>query len=255
MNDYSDFDEPPSSHYLPLPTSSPFVTYMLLGAIAIIFVLMEFAGGSQNVKVLVAFGANYGPRILEGETWRLFTSMFLHVGLVHLAFNGYALFGFGVAMERLYGPDRFVVIYILAGLFGSLASFAGRGPNVLSAGASGAIFGVIGMNLAFFLLHRHTFGEVGRQQLMNTLVIIGINLFLGFTATGIDNLAHMGGLGAGFALGYVLAPRYELVGQYTLTPHLVDRVSLLNRWWAPALAVLLLAGGVPLAIFFWLRQL
>jgi len=154
-------------------------------------------------------------------------------------------------MERLYGPDRFIVIYILAGLCGNLVSFAIRGPNVLSAGASGAIFGIIGMNLAYFLLHREAFGRFGRQQLMNTLLIIGLNLVFGFTAPGIDNLAHLGGLIAGFALGYGLAPRYQVIDQYTLTPRVVDTVSLLNRWWAPALGVVILGAGVPLALSLW----
>jgi len=254
MTNESDFDSPPPSppsHYLRLPLSKPFFTYILLAAIVIVWIMMSLAGGSTNTQVLIRFGANYGPLILQGEVWRLFTSMFLHIGLTHLAFNAYALYVFGMEMERLYGPDRFIVIYILSGLFGSLASFASRGPNVLSAGASGAIFGIIGMNLAYFLLHRKNFGQLGRQRVMNTLFIIGLNLFFGFTVPGIDNLAHVGGLIAGFALGYGLAPRYQVVDQYTSAPQVVDTISLLNRWWAPVLGVLILASGVPLAVSFW----
>lgn len=252
MTNYSEFDSPPPQPTrLPLPLSNPFFTYILLAAIVMIWLWMTGSGGSTNPEVLVRFGANYGPLILQGQVWRLFTSMFLHIGLLHLAFNGYALFVFGLEMERLYGPDRFIVIYILSGLCGNLASFAIRGPNVLSAGASGAIFGIIGMNLAYFLLHREAFGRFGRQQLMNTLLIIGINLVFGFTAPGIDNLAHLGGLVAGFALGYGLAPRYQIIDQYTLTPRVVDTVSLLNRWWAPALGVVILGAGVPLALSLW----
>jgi rhomboid protease GluP len=249
----SDFDvPPPPQRRLPLPVSRPFLTYILLGSIVVIWLLMELAGGSENPRVLVAFGANYGPLILDGQVWRLFTSMFLHIGLMHLFFNGYALFIFGMEMERLYGPDRYLLVYMLSGLFGSLASFASRGPAVFSAGASGAIFGIIGMNLAYFLLHRQTFGYFGRQRVMNTLVIIGINLVLGFTIPGIDNLAHIGGLLAGFAMGYGLAPRYTLTDEYTVTPRVLDTNSLLKRWWVPALAVVVLAGSVPLALSFWL---
>jgi rhomboid protease GluP len=254
MTNYSDFDQPsspPRTPYLPLPVSKPSLTYVLIGAIIIVWLIMEAVGGSQNSEVLRAFGANDGWRILQGETWRLFTSMFLHIGLMHLAFNGYALFIFGLEMERLYGSDRFITIYILSGLFGSLASFASRGPYVLSAGASGAIFGIIGMNLAFFMIHHQTFGQFGRQRMMNTLFIIGINLFLGFTIPGIDNLAHLGGLIAGFAMGYGLAPRYEVTDRYTLTPRVIDTISLLKRWWVPALAIVILSGGVSLAISFW----
>jgi len=261
MTNYSEFDppapqEPPPRAAFPIPLNQPFVTYILLIAIGLMWAFTEFvAGGSTSNNVLITFGANYGPAILQGQTWRLFTSMFLHVGLTHLLFNAYALFIFGLEMERLYGPDRYTVIYILSGLFGSLASFAWRGPAVLSAGASGAIFGVIGMNLAFFLLHKETFGKFGQARLSNTVVIIGINLFFGFAVPGIDNMAHMGGLISGFALGYILAPRYEMAGEYTSATRVVDTVSLLNRWWAPALAVIVLAGGVSLAMTFWLGRL
>lgn len=252
MSEYREPEAASPPRYLPLPLNNPFVTYIMLGIIVIVWLLMELSGGSTNPRVLVQFGANYGPGILDGEIWRLFTSMFLHIGLTHLAFNSYALFIFGLEMERLYGSDRYLVIYVLAGLFGSLASFASRGPQVLSAGASGAIFGVIGMNLAFFLLHRESFGHFGRQRLMNTLLIIGLNLVFGFTVPGIDNLAHLGGLAGGFALGYGLAPRYQVVDQYTLNPRLVDRVSLLNHWWVPALAVIFLSAGVTFATSLWL---
>lgn len=255
----SPYDSPPppidTTPALPLPLHKPFFTYILLAAIVIIWLLMTLAGGSTNTRVLITFGANYGPGILQGQYWRLFTSMFLHIGIAHLAFNGYALFLFGLEMERLYSPGRYIVVYILSGLYGSLASFATKGPTVLSAGASGAIFGVIGMNLAFFLLHRETLGRFGRARIQGTLLIIGINLVFGFTVPGIDNMAHIGGLLAGIALGYGLAPRYEVRDEYTLNSRVVDVVSLLNRWWVVSLAVLLLAGGIPLAVTFWLGQL
>lgn len=256
MTNYSDFDSPPPPPpraALPIPMSQPVVTYILLAAIVIVWGITELAGESIENIVLVTF-ANYGPAILEGQTWRLLTSMFLHADWRHLFFNAFGLFIFGMEMERLYGPSRYTVIYFLAGLFGSLASFASRGPEVLSVGASGAIFGIIGMNLAFFLLHRDTFGEFGRSRITSTLFIIGVNIFFGLTVPRIDNMAHMGGLIAGFALGYALAPRYQLSGEYTTAPRVVDTVSLLNRWWAPALAVIVLAGGVWLTMAFWLSR-
>jgi rhomboid protease GluP len=231
------------------------VTYILLGSIVAVWLLVEFADGSGGVSALIRYGANFGPAILQGESWRLFTSIFLHRDLIHLALNAYALFIFGLEMEPIYGSDRYLIIYILSGLFGSLLSFAYRGPQVLSVGASGAIFGIIGMDLAFFLLHREALGRFGRARLQNTLLIIGLNLVFGFTVPGIDNMAHIGGLIAGFGLGYGLAPRYEIVDQFPFTPRLVDTVSLLNRWWVPILAIILLTGGTSLAITFWLSQL
>jgi membrane associated rhomboid family serine protease len=253
MNDITDFEPAPpaSPPALPLPLHKPFFTYVLMGLVIAVWLAMLLAGGSQNSDVLRLFGANDGVLILRGQTWRLFTSMFVHVSLAHLFFNTYALYIFGLEMERLYGPDRFIIIYILSGLFGSLVSFASRGPYVLSAGASGAIFGIVGMNLAFFLTHRHTFGSFGRSRIMNTLVIIGINLFLGFSIPNIDNLAHLGGLVSGFAMGYGLAPRYDIADRYTLTPQVIDTISLFNRWWVPGAAMVALSGGVWAALSFW----
>jgi rhomboid protease GluP len=243
----------PSSPSMTIPLHQPIVTYILLGVIVVVWLLMELTGGSTSTANLVRFGANYGPGILlKGEIWRLFTSMFLHVGLLHLIFNSLALFSFGVEMERLYGPDRYLIIYILSGLFGSLASFANRGLSPIpSAGASGAIFGVIGMNLAFFLLHRDALGQMARQRMQSTIWIIIVNLIFGFTVPGIDNMAHLGGLIAGFALGYGLAPRYQIADAYTGYTRLVDRVTLLNRVWVPVLGVIVLGMGVWLALIFW----
>lgn len=253
---HSDINQPSSPPVmLPLPIHRVVFTYILIAIIAIIWLVMLSLGGLQNGEmsraIMIAFGANVGGLILQGQTWRLFTSMFLHWSWAHILFNLYALYVIGLDTERLYGADRFIVIYILAGLFGSLASVASRGPYVLSAGASGAIFGLIGMELAYFLIHHRAFGAFGRAQLTNIVVIIIINLFFGLTIPNIDNLAHLGGLVSGFALGYGLAPRYEVVGRYTLNPYIIDTVSLFKRWWVPALAVIVLAVGVSLSISFW----
>jgi membrane associated rhomboid family serine protease len=145
---------------------------------------------------------------------------------------------------------RFLIIYLLAGLFGSLASFALKGPDQFSAGASGAIFGVVGMNLAFFLYYRRRFGEFSRQRINMILILIGINLILGYTVMPVDNAAHMGGLVAGFLLGYFLAPRYR-VDSSVSPPRVFDHASLLRRWWALALSLVFLSGGLWAAVSFW----
>ncbi len=250
MNDTT--TEPESSAvYLTLPLNKPIFTYLLIASIVAIWLIMELSGGSNSSKVLVKFGANFGPLILKGETWRFFTSMFLHIGLAHLLFNSYALFAFGYQVEQFYGSARFIVIYILAGLFGSLASFAGHGATVLSAGASGAIFGIIGMNLAFFLRHYKKLGQFGRQQVSSLFFVIGINLLLGFTIPGIDNLAHLGGLFSGSIMGFGLSPRYKIESGETADAYLIDTVSLAKRWWVMALALIILVSGTFLAISFW----
>ncbi len=251
-NDSNDIETPPSQpppptrRQVPLPLAQPRATYVLLGLLILVFLAMTAAGGSEDPRVLVLFGAKVNSLIAAGQVWRLFTSMFLHIGLVHLFFNGYALYIFGIQVERLYGAPRFLAIYLLAGLYGSLASFAfGSG---LSAGASGAIFGLLGAMLAFFRRHRETFGTWGRQQLINLLVVAGINLVIGFTVPGIDILAHLGGLVSGAVLGWVLAPQYQPHVDENGVLYATDTVSLASRWWVVALAVFLLTGGTAVAM-------
>lgn len=228
-----------------LPLSRPLVTWILLAMIVLAFVAETLAGGSTNIETLVRMGAKVTPLIAAGEYWRLFTSMFLHIGLMHLVFNGYALIVIGTEVERLFGPGRFLAIYLLSGLFGSLASYA---FNVnLAAGASGAIFGLVGALAAFFILHRERLGTWGRTRLANIAFLIAINLFLGFTQTGIDNLAHIGGLLAGLGLGWAMTPRYKLD---PVRLQVVDENRVGRYWPALALAGVLLVGGTVLATAF-----
>lgn len=225
-----------------LPFHRPVVTWILLAAIVVVFGLETVAGGSTETEVLVRLGAKVTPLIVAGEYWRLLTAMFLHIGVFHLLFNGYALVAIGTELERIFGPVRFAIIYFLAGLLGSLASYAFS--YTLSAGASGAIFGVIGALAAFFILHRERLGAWGRARLGNIAFLIGINLFLGFTRPGIDNLGHIGGLIGGLGLGWALAPRYRLD---SMRGAAVDENSPARYLPAVLAAVLLLAGGTVLA--------
>lgn len=237
---------PAPSPRIPLPLSQPRVTYVLLAINVLVWLAMTAAGGSTNTDVLLRFGAKANSLIADGQVWRLLTSMFLHIGLMHLFFNSYALFVFGIEVERLYGNTRFLSIYLLAGLWGSLVSFA-VGP-ALSAGASGAIFGLLGTMVAFFRRHREVFGNWGRQRLFNLLGVAGFNLVLGFTVPGIDNLAHLGGLLGGIALGWLLAPEYQVQLDEQGRPHITDRISLRSRWWVIALAIVLLVTGTSAAM-------
>ena len=102
----------------PQPTNRPLLTYILLIANAAMFGLATLMGGSENPQVLLRFGAQFGPLIAAGEYWRLFTAMFMHSGVMHIALNGFGLLIFGSMVEQSFGHVRFFIIYILAGLAG-----------------------------------------------------------------------------------------------------------------------------------------
>jgi len=185
------------------------VTSVLIALNVAIFGLMLAWGldpMQPAIDSLIQWGANYGPKTTQGEWWRMFTCMFLHIGVLHLLFNMLALWNVGGFMERLLGSTGFLVLYLLAGLLGSVASVAWN-PFVVSAGASGAIFGLYGGLLAFLVRHRAMQQHASLADLRtNTLVFLGYNLVYGFIQQGIDMAAHLGGLAGGFAGGFVLTP-------------------------------------------------
>jgi len=185
------------------------VTAVLLALNVAIFGLM-LAGGvdpmQPSIDNLIQWGANYGPKTTQGEWWRLFTCMFLHIGVLHLLFNMLALWNVGGFMEHLLGSTGFLVLYLLAGLLGSVASVTWN-PFVVSAGASGAIFGLFGGLLAFLVRHRTRQPQASLAALRtNTLAFLGYNVVYGFIVQGIDMAAHLGGLAGGFVCGYALLP-------------------------------------------------
>ena len=203
-----------------LPLATAWVTPLLVALNVLVFLLQTVAGGSQDPCTLIRFGAKFNLLIRQGQYWRLVTPIFLHVGLFHLLFNQYALWILGRDVERLFGTGRFVVIYLLAGVWGNLISMVF--VEAISAGASGAIFGLVGAQVAFLWRNRKVLGEVGEQQLLNLLFIVGLNLFFGLSVKGIDNWNHMGGLVSGLLLGGTLAPRYALL------PLFVERFALVD---------------------------
>ena len=189
----------------------------------------------------------FGPLISQGEYWRLLTAMFLHSGFMHLGFNALALFIFGQSVERSYGHAPFFLIYLLAGLAGSVTSYLFN-SIAIAAGASGAIFGVVGALAAFLLLQRRTFGKHAQNSLIGLALIIGINVIIGLSTPGIDNWAHGGGLVAGFILGLALSPQYRQAGTVFGRRILVDTSgSLILKWWVVPATLAILAVGVIVA--------
>ncbi len=201
--------------------SPPTLTRTLIVINALVFVAMVVYGfvqygtlrGTEDMNVLIFFGAKVNEYIAQGQVWRLFTAMFIHIGVIHLLVNLYALYALGPLVEGYFGHLRFLAIYLLGGLFGSLGSYTFS--NAVSAGASGAIFALAGAITIFFLKYRENFGSRGRSILQNMFFIIGLNLVFGMTMPGIDNWGHIGGLIGGAVVAFGLLPRYNFPTVYT----------------------------------------
>lgn len=176
------------------------VTFLLLAILCGVFGLSVLLGGSDDPAVLATLGAKVNALVAGGEWWRLVSSVFVHVGWIHLAVNGYALFVLGRLVENALGRRRFLVLFVLSGVAGSLASFVASPPA--SAGASGAIFGLLGAALASGWKYRRNIPPRLLRHLALALVPwLVIALGYGLTSTTVDNAAHIGGLAAGLAFG------------------------------------------------------
>ena len=175
----------------------------------IYFLFLELNGGSKNWLTLVYYGAKEGLSISRGEYWRLLTPIFMHIGFFHLVVNSFGLIVFGPIMEKIFGPTRFLLIYIMTGIWGNIFSFI-SGISV-GAGASGALFGVAGSYAAYLYLNKDDLGKFGRESLVGLSWIVGINIIFGFTVSGIDNSAHLGGLISGIIIGYFLSPKISTI--------------------------------------------
>lgn len=176
------------------------VTSLIIGANVLVFLLMQLTGSPTSDRTLRRFGALVSP-LPSAQWWRLLTAMFVHFGFLHIIFNMLALLLFGGAIEQRYGKLRYLMLYLGAGVLGSATSLAFTHAT-LSAGASGAIFGIIGAMLAVAVWNRHQPGMSG--QVRSLLFLIGINVFFGVASPGIDLRAHIGGVIGGFVIGSAL---------------------------------------------------
>ena len=180
-------------------------TAALIAVNVILFFGLSFRGMTEDAGFMLAHGAMYVPDILDkGKYYELVTSMFLHFGFQHLMNNMVSLAVLGSQLEREVGKVRFLLIYFLSGLAGNALSavFELRsGTFAVSAGASGAIFGIIG---ALFYIAVRNHGRVGDVSGRGIVFMVALSLYLGFTSTSVDNFAHVGGLIGGFILGVIL---------------------------------------------------
>ena len=249
MNGLPSSNAKPIVARLSLPLTKPLLSWIALALNIIVWLLMTLGGGSTDIRVLVHFGAKVPWLVAGGEYWRLFTAIFLHIGFLHLAFNSYALYSLGPQVETLYGRNRFLMIYLLSGLAGSVASYVLSAS--ISAGASGAIFGLVGALTVYLIRQRDILGRRGRRGLTHVVGVILYNLVLSFTVPGIDALGHLGGLVGGLIVGRLLCPDYEIVLGSEGLAKAIDRNSLKHQAWWLVLVGIALVVGVGLGTLRW----
>jgi rhomboid protease GluP len=182
------------------------VTKALLVAIAIPFVIEIVVGGPRalfdpSAQLLFDLGAMAPPAVADGQFWRLFTAMFLHAGLLHVALNAYFFWLFGRVVESVFGRTWMLLIFLVSGFLASVASYAFGPVLALAVGASGAISGVFGAFIAYNYRRRHVAANAANLRMALTVIVL--NAFIAVVYTSIDWRAHVGGLVAGFALGYL----------------------------------------------------
>lgn len=181
------------------------VTVALILINVLVFIAVELTGTSQNAWHVLDYGAAYTPYIVQnGEVYRLFTSMFLHFGIEHLVNNMLVLFVLGSRLEQVIGKLRFLFIYLAGGMAGNIFSLILELRNqdfLVSAGASGAVFAVMGAMIYVVIRNKGWLGDLSMRQI---LVMAAFSLYFGFTSSGVDNAAHIGGMIAGFVLAVLI---------------------------------------------------
>lgn len=176
------------------------VNLLIVGLNVVIFLVLEIMGDTEDASFMLEKGAAYTPYILDGEYYRLFTSMFLHFGLPHLFQNMFLLLILGDMLEGIVGKWRYLLIYLGGGLAGNLLSLyldMRSGTMVISAGASGAVYAVIGGIIVLLIANRGRLRGISVQRVVITVILM---LYYGSQAEGIDNAAHIGGVAAGIIL-------------------------------------------------------
>jgi rhomboid protease GluP len=173
-------------------------------AVYVWMVLHHASPTSPGTDQIIRWGGNFGPLTLGGEPWRLLTAVFVHIGIVHLLTNMWALYVLGRLAEMVYGRWTYLWVYLIAGVSGSVASLLWNPRNV-SAGASGAIFGIAGALIATFIVGKLPLPKRNVRYLLFTLIVFSaFDLLYGIWKTGVDNAAHFGGFFTGMLLGLLL---------------------------------------------------
>ena len=201
--------EPPR-HQVVLWREFP-VTTGIIAICVLVYVAMSATSGSASafvspsVEDVMKWGGTFGYNILHGEWWRLVTAVFVHIGIIHIASNMYVFWGLGLIAERLLGRWNFLATYLLTGIAGNVLSLLLK-PNIVGAGASGAIFGLAGVLISVLQFGRLTIPNERLKPLKQQVVRLAlINLVIGAVVPVINNIAHLGGLIYGLLLGILFS--------------------------------------------------
>jgi len=218
------------------------VTSAIIGVNVLVFIAMTFSGvspGMPDVSQLIKWGADFGPLTVTAQPWRILTSNYVHIGIVHILLNMWCLWNLGALAERIFERWTYFLTYTVCGLAGSLTSLWWH-PMGVGAGASGAIFGMAGALISALYLGNLPVAPSALKSTLKSLgSFAGYNLFFGAVVPGIDNSAHLGGLISGLALGAVLA-------RHLTSPP--DERNSWRRW------VFIVAGAVLLLVFHFVRR-
>jgi rhomboid protease GluP len=183
-------------------------TYSIMAVCIAVYVAMSVSSGSfvsPNVGDVMRWGGTFGYNILHGEWWRLVTAVFVHIGIIHIASNMYVFWGLGMIAERLLGRFNFLAVYLLTGIAGNVLTLLLK-PNIVGAGASGAIFGLAGLLISVLQFGRLSVPRDRLTPLKKEVVKLALyNLLIGAIVPGINNIAHLGGLIYGLLLGALYA--------------------------------------------------
>ena len=198
MNQYQ------NPYYVPTRRPRAWVNGTLIVLNILYFLYLELAGSSEDGYFMLQHGAMYGPFVLEGhEYYRLLTSMFMHFGIDHIVNNMLVLFVLGSRLEQAIGKIKFLLIYLIGGVLGNVISLLielRTQDFAVSAGASGAVFAVMGAMIYIVIRNKGWLGDLSMRQI---LVMAAFSLYFGFASTGVDNTAHVGGMVSGFFLAVI----------------------------------------------------
>jgi rhomboid protease GluP len=198
---------PPAQVRVHFPDHPPVVTYTILVVTVVVFILQLASQYIYGWDLVAFFAEKINELILEGQVWRLITPVLVHGSYVHIGFNMYALYIFGRSLEPFYGSGRLILLYLVSGFAGVVASFVFiQAPSL---GASTAIFGLLGAQGVFAYQHQKVFGQQAKKVLRNIVYIAIVNFILGLYP-GIDNWGHFGGLIGGLMVAWFGGPVYQV---------------------------------------------